>query len=79
MRSEICVPNFGTYADPRTVAELAIAAETSGWDGLFVWDHHAYVWGPPTGDPWIILAACTLATNRILLGTTVTPLPRRRV
>lgn len=79
MRFGVCFPNFGSYADPHLMMELAAAVEASGWDGLFVWDHHAYVWGPPTGDPWIILSACATVTSRIVLGTSVTPLPRRRV
>jgi hypothetical protein len=32
----------------------------------------------PTYDPWICLAAMAAATERIRIGTTVTPLPRRR-
>jgi hypothetical protein len=32
----------------------------------------------PTYDPWICLAAMAIATERIRIGTTVTPLPRRR-
>ena len=29
-------------------------------------------------DPWVALAAIAVSTNRIRIGTTVTPLPRRR-
>ena len=29
-------------------------------------------------DPWVALAAMALSTTRVRLGTTVTPLPRRR-
>ena len=79
MRHGICVANIGSYSDVRTVARLAEAAEESGWEGLFVWDHLAFVWGVPSADPWVLLTACALATSRILLGTTVTPVPRRRV
>ncbi len=32
------IPNFGDFADPRVVADLARRAEEAGWDGLFVWD-----------------------------------------
>src|SRR5207244_1233510 len=39
VRFSINVPNFGDFADARTVARLAAAAEEAGWDGLFVWDH----------------------------------------
>jgi alkanesulfonate monooxygenase SsuD/methylene tetrahydromethanopterin reductase-like flavin-dependent oxidoreductase (luciferase family) len=80
MRYAVNLPNFGPYADPRTVAGLAADAETCGWDGLFVWDHVTFIadWNLEIGDPWIILAAVALATERLRLGTMVTPVPRRR-
>ncbi len=79
MRYGICVSNIGTQSDPRAVADLAAAAEEAGWEGFFVWDHLAFVWGMPSADPWVVLTACALQTSRILLGTAVTPVPRRRV
>ena len=39
MRFSVNIPCFGDFADPRTVARVATAAEEAGWDGLFVWDH----------------------------------------
>ena len=39
MRFSINIPNFGDFADARTVARVAVEAEQAGWDGLFVWDH----------------------------------------
>ncbi len=74
----IDIINFGPWGDPRNTAELAQAAEAAGWDGLFVWDHLAYVWGMDSADPWIILALAAAATKRLRIGTAVTPLPRRR-
>jgi len=79
VRYGICVSNFGSYSDARAVAQLAATAEEAGWEGLFVWDHLAFVWGKPSADPWVVLTACALATSRILLGTAVTPVPRRRI
>ncbi len=68
--------------DPRTCAELAAAAEAAGWDGVFVPDSisiDAPGYPPsPTFDPWVTLAAMAMRTERIRLGTMVTPLPRRR-
>ena len=78
MRFAVCLTNFGTYADPHAAVRVAQAAEAAGWDGLFVWDHLAFVWGPPSADPWVTLAAVAAATDTLTLGTAVTPLPRRR-
>ncbi len=78
MHYGIEVVTLGVYADPRAVVRLAQAAEAAGWDGLFVWDHLAFAWNVPSGDPWIILAAVAQATNRLKISTAVTPLPRRR-
>jgi alkanesulfonate monooxygenase SsuD/methylene tetrahydromethanopterin reductase-like flavin-dependent oxidoreductase (luciferase family) len=78
LRFAICLSNFGTYADPHATVRVALAAEAAGWDGFFIWDHLAFVWGPQSADPWVTLAAVACATERLTLGTAVTPLPRRR-
>jgi alkanesulfonate monooxygenase SsuD/methylene tetrahydromethanopterin reductase-like flavin-dependent oxidoreductase (luciferase family) len=81
MRFAVDVPNFGDFADPRVVADLARRAEEAGWDGLFVWDHvtHRKELRRAIADPWVLLTAAALATERIRLGTMVTPVARRRV
>lgn len=79
MRSALWLPLFDALADPLVVARLAAEAEEAGWHGLFVWDHVA--WRAPVravADPWITLTAAATATERLLLGPMVTPLPRRR-
>src|SRR3712207_3696626 len=80
MRFGVSLPNFGSGLDAAAVADLARAAESAGWDGLFLWDHlFAFAEGPvDTVDPWIALTAAACATTTIRLGTLVTPLPRRR-
>jgi alkanesulfonate monooxygenase SsuD/methylene tetrahydromethanopterin reductase-like flavin-dependent oxidoreductase (luciferase family) len=82
MHFSINIPNFGDFADARTVATVAAAAEQAGWDALFVWDHVVHRkrqrQGQPFGDPWMLLTAAALATSRIRLGTLVTPVARRR-
>ena len=78
MQFAICLSNFGTYADPHAVVRVARAAEAAGGDGFFTWDHLAFVWGPPSADPWMTLAAVAFSTEQLTLGTAVTPLPRRR-
>src|SRR5262249_44217675 len=58
--------------DARRAADCAKLAEEAGWDGFFVWDA---VWGV---DPWVSLAAAAMVTERIKLGTMLTPVSRRR-
>ena len=78
MRFGVCLANFGSYGDPRAAVRIARAADEAGWDGFFVWDHLAFVWNGPSADPWVTLTAAACATDRLLLGTAVTPVPRRR-
>jgi probable F420-dependent oxidoreductase len=78
MHYGINIANLGEYADPRIIVQLAQAAEAAGWEALFVWDHLAFAWSVPSGDPWVILSAVAQVTTRIKIGTAVTPLPRRR-
>lgn len=67
-------------ADPRLLVDLARLAESTGWEGLFLWDRITY---PPRGravaDPWVALSAIALATEALRLGPMITPLSRRRV
>jgi hypothetical protein len=58
--------------DARQVAEAAREAEAAGWDGFFIAD---CVWGV---DPWVSLTAAAMLTERIRLGTMLTPVSRRR-
>jgi hypothetical protein len=58
--------------DARTAADFAHEAENAGWDGFFVWEP---VWGV---DAWVCLTAAAMRTERIRLGTMLTPLSRMR-
>jgi alkanesulfonate monooxygenase SsuD/methylene tetrahydromethanopterin reductase-like flavin-dependent oxidoreductase (luciferase family) len=80
VRFGVVMPNFGELADPSTAVRLARTAEAAGWEGFFVWDHiNPFREFPvPVQDPWILLAAVAAATERMLLGPMVTPVPRRR-
>ena len=68
MRYGFVVP----YADAREFAELAVLGEQHGWDGVFTWEA---LWGV---DAWVSLAAAAVMTERIRLGTLLTPVPRVR-
>ncbi len=80
----VYLPNYGPFGDACAIADLARDAESAGWDGFFLWDHIApknddFDGAPlPCADPWLALTAAALQTDTIILGTTVTPLPRRR-
>jgi len=79
MQYALALPNGG-ICDARTLGEFASLAEQSGWDGVFIEDYIVYQGkaGTPTYDPWVCLAAMAMRTERIRLGTMVTPLARRR-
>lgn len=80
MRYGISLSAAGPGGDARTMADLAVLAEESGWDGVFLEDYIVYQGqsGVPTYDPWIVLAAMAMVTRTVRLGTLVTPVPRRR-
>lgn len=78
MRHGVLVPNIGPYADPNATMELAVAAEEAGWEAVLLWDHLGFMWGQPTADPWTALAAVGASTSKVILGTCVTPVARRR-
>jgi alkanesulfonate monooxygenase SsuD/methylene tetrahydromethanopterin reductase-like flavin-dependent oxidoreductase (luciferase family) len=77
MKFAFDTPQFGAFADPRLLAQLAHEAEDAGWDAFFLWDHIQVGWPDEVADPWIALAAIAMATSRILIGPIVTPLYRR--
>lgn len=78
--------NYGfiiyTGGDIHNLAALAAEAEEAGWDGVFYWDgiyldRHAEA-GDHLYDPWVVLAAFAMRTERVRIGALLTPLPRRR-
>ncbi len=57
------------FADAVTVSTLAPDIEAAGWDGVFLGEalwHH---------DAWVSLTAAAMVTQRLRLGTMLTPLP----
>ncbi len=63
--------------DPREVAELAGEIEESGWDGAFYWDGIC-LGAMDTYDPWVVMAAMAMRTQRVRIGAMLTPPARRR-
>lgn len=59
-------------SNPRENVELAVLAEKSGWDGIFIWEAAYHP------DAWSLLAAMAMETEKIKLGTMLTPLPWRQ-
>ena len=77
MRRGLYLPPFGPFGDPAVLVDLAVRAEASGWEGVFLWDH--LVSGAlPIADTWTTLGAIAQATRDLRFGPMVTPLPRRR-
>lgn len=66
-----------TTGTPRDAAELAAIGEAAGWDGIFTWDGIA-IGAVDTWDPWVVMAAMAMTTDRVTLGAIVTPPARRR-
>ena len=69
MRFGFVVP----YANAREFAELAALGERCGWDAVFTWEA---VWGE---HAWVTLGAAAMVTERIRLGTLLTPASRWRL
>jgi alkanesulfonate monooxygenase SsuD/methylene tetrahydromethanopterin reductase-like flavin-dependent oxidoreductase (luciferase family) len=60
------------YGDARIAADFSFEAEQADWDGFFVWEP---VWG---WEAWLMLTAAAMRTERIKLGTMITPVSRMR-
>lgn len=80
MRYGLDLSAVGPCGEPGTMTELARLAEESGWDGIFLEDY-VFFHDPvvPAYDPWVTLSAIAVATSKLVLGTAVTPVARRRV
>ena len=80
VRFGIFLPNVGPFGDTQALVELAVAAESAGWDGFFFWDTVLFDLVVKTDivDPWVALGAVAMMTKTIRLGALVTPLARRR-
>ena len=82
MNFGVTLPNLGVGDDPNVIVDLAVEAEQSGWDGVFVWDT-PYASDvddavQETFDAWALMTAIALRTERVQIGTMITPLAWRR-
>jgi alkanesulfonate monooxygenase SsuD/methylene tetrahydromethanopterin reductase-like flavin-dependent oxidoreductase (luciferase family) len=68
MRYGFVVP----FGGAREFAELAALGERRGWDGVFTWET---VWGQ---QAWVALGAAAMVTEKVRLGTLLTPAARWR-
>jgi hypothetical protein len=82
VRFGVTLPNAGVGDDPRVVIDLAVEAEDAGWDGVFIWDFPIGV--PDYGEEvmkvheaWVLLSGMAMRTERVFLGTMITPLAWR--
>lgn len=81
MKSAVLVsPTIHEYSDPSNLVDLAKITEEAGWDGYFICDHLLL---DPEGmlalaDPSIVLGAVAAVTNKVIIGSMVTPVSRRR-
>lgn len=69
--------NNGVYVDRDAVVRIATIADELGFDSLLSWDHFMLPWSNRTFDVWSLLSFLAAKTERIKLGTCVTPLPFR--
>ena len=67
----------GTFGTVQELVDLAVDTEEHGWDGYFTWDG-VDLDGMVAWDPFTLLAAAAVRTERITLGALVFALPRRR-
>lgn len=67
-----------TSGSAQDIVDLAGEVEAAGWDGFFTWDGISVGDGLDIFDPWAMLAAVAVKTERVKLGAMVFPLSRRR-
>lgn len=79
MRFGVYCANFGVLGEARTLIDLALEAEESGWDGFFLYDHITVLRerAVRSVDPWTVLAILAERTQ-LIFGPLITPVARRQ-
>jgi len=77
MRFGVIYPAYGEHADPSLAAWMAREAERRGAEVFLVWDHFLlpFEGGERTLEAYTLLSYLAGKTERIRLGTCVTPCP----
>lgn len=90
MKEALILENWAEGPEVGRLVEFGVAAEAAGWDGVFLIDVLVFPvpedFGMPSttevfhdfADPWIVLAGIAARTERIRLGSWVTPVARRQ-
>jgi probable F420-dependent oxidoreductase len=77
LRFGIVYPNIEEYVDPDLATRCASLADELGFEVLLTWDHYMYPDSDRAFDAWVFLTHAAAKTERIRLGTCVTPIPFR--
>ncbi len=82
MKFGLCLPNFGGKISASALVELAVTAEESGFDSVWVTDHVIMPRNLKTPydellEPFITLSFIAARTRRVRLGTSILVLPQR--
>ena len=78
MKFALSLPNA---VPPERLVSIASAADSAGWDAVFLWDHLQLFRDLQLElhDPFVLLGAFAQATTKVRLAAMVTPIARRRV
>ena len=77
MKFGVVYPAYGPYCDPKLAERVARAAEKEGLDSMLVWDHYMLPQSDRTLEAYSLLSYLAGKTERLRLGTCVTPMPFR--
>lgn len=77
MEFGIVYPGNGEYVDPELAVRCASLAEEFGFGFFLTWDHYMYPSTSRSFDAWVFLTHIASKTERIRIGTCVTPIPFR--